>query len=146
MITYSNSPCRERDAHSLGRCSTAHHSRFRAFPRANRTQGTASTRGHSATSSTSEPPSFVPSLPWQCSVAGAWPGVDSGVASPRYNVRRPCAASTNKKRNNELPCLLMCPNPLSATTRVLAGNQSHVVADLFGATKTFGCPDDQHKG
>src|SRR6516225_6043422 len=89
MITYSNSPCRERDAHSLGRCSTAHHYRFRAFPRANRTQATPSTRGHSATTSTSEPPSFVPSLPWQCSVAGAWPGVDSGVASPRYNVRRP---------------------------------------------------------
>src|SRR5262245_37782683 len=89
MITYSNSLYRERDAHSLGRRSTARHYRFRALPRANRTRVMASTRGHCATSSTSEPPSFVPSLPWQCSVAGAWPGVDSGAASPRYNVRRP---------------------------------------------------------
>src|SRR5215475_11457453 len=89
MITYSNSLYRERDAHSLGRRSTAHHYRFRALPRANRTRVKASTRGHSATSNTSELPSFVPSLPWQCSVAGAWPGVDSGAASPHYNVRRP---------------------------------------------------------
>jgi len=72
-----------------GRRSTAHHYRDRAFPRANRTRVTASTRSRCATSSTSEPPACVPSLPWQCSVAGAWPGVDSGAASPRYNVRRP---------------------------------------------------------
>jgi hypothetical protein len=60
-----------------------------SLPRANLTRVKASTRGHSATSSTSELPAFVPSLPWQCSVADAWPGVDSGAASPRYNVRRP---------------------------------------------------------
>src|SRR5215831_14400479 len=50
MITYSNSLYRERDAHSLGRRSTAYHYRFRALPRANRTRVKASTRGHSATS------------------------------------------------------------------------------------------------
>src|SRR5215467_3042285 len=89
MIAYSNSLCRERDAHSVARCSTAYHFRYRAFPRANRTRVKVSTRGHSATSSISELPSFVPSLPWQCSVAGASLDVDSGAASPRYNVRRP---------------------------------------------------------
>ena len=108
MITYSNSPCRERDAHSLGRCSTAHHYRFRAFPRANRTQGTASTRGHSATSSTSEPPSFVPSLRWQCSVAGAWLGVDSGVASPHYNVRRPVLPPPTRNAKSHVRRICFC--------------------------------------
>src|SRR5215472_5926498 len=87
MITYSNSLCREWAAHSLGRRSTAHHYRDRAFPRANRTLKTVNTHNHSATSSTSELPFGAPSLPWQCSVAGAWPAADNGTASSRYNVR-----------------------------------------------------------
>src|SRR6516165_12208626 len=39
----------------------------------------------------------------------------------------------------------MCPNrclpPLESSLGI-----THVVADLFGATKTLWCPDDQHKG
>src|SRR5262249_40290826 len=80
-ITYSNSLCREWDAHSSARCSTAHHFRFRALPRANRTRVTASTRGRFATSSTNESLASAPLRPSQYSFAGAWPGVDNGVAS-----------------------------------------------------------------
>jgi integrase len=58
MITCSNSLCGERDAPSCGRRSTSRHVRFRAVPRTNRTLKTANTHNHSATSSTTEPPSF----------------------------------------------------------------------------------------
>src|SRR5450755_2753161 len=61
MIITSNSLFRERDAQSSGRCSTAHHVRYRAVPRTNRTLTTANTHIHSATSSTSQPPACVPS-------------------------------------------------------------------------------------
>src|ERR1700735_2006774 len=47
---------KERDAHSLGRRSTARHVRYRAVPRANRMLPTAHTPNRSATSNTVEPP------------------------------------------------------------------------------------------
>jgi len=81
MITSSNSLCRERDAQSLARCSTAHHASQRAVPRANRTRTTANTHIRSATSSTTESPSGDPSLPWQCSCADASPGECTDAAS-----------------------------------------------------------------
>src|SRR5437667_7092405 len=66
MITNSNSLFRERDAPSHGRCFTSHHVRYRAVPRTNRTLTTVNTHNHSSTSSTTESPVCVPSLPWQC--------------------------------------------------------------------------------
>jgi hypothetical protein len=81
MITSSNSLCRERDAQSLARCSTAHHAWYRAVPRTNRTRTTANTHIRSATSSTTESPSCDPSPLWQCSCAVASPGAGSDAAS-----------------------------------------------------------------
>ena len=82
MITSSNSLCRERDAQSSAQCSIAHHVRFRAVPRTNRTQTMANSRNHSATSSTSEPLDGVPVLPWQCFCVDALPDVRSDVSTP----------------------------------------------------------------
>src|SRR4029077_11957503 len=82
MITSSNSLFRERDAHSSARRSTSRHVRYRAVPRTNRTLTTANTHNHFATSSTSEPPASVPSLPWQCSCVDAPPGECTDVATP----------------------------------------------------------------
>ena len=36
--------------------------------------------------------------------------VDVPTSSVRMHTRAPWAASTSKKRNKELPCLLMCPS------------------------------------
>src|SRR5580700_5786486 len=53
---------KERDAHSLGRRSTARHVRYRAVPRANRMLPTVHTPNRSATSNTVELPVSGPSL------------------------------------------------------------------------------------
>src|SRR5215813_10528915 len=82
MITSSNSPFRERDAQPNARCSTAHHVRYRAVPRTNRTLRTANTDNHSATSSTSELPNGAPTLPCPCSCVDALPGECSDGAIP----------------------------------------------------------------
>jgi hypothetical protein len=82
MTTSSNSLCRERDAPSSGRRSTSHHVRYRAVPRKNRTLTTVNTHNHSSTSSTTESPVCVPSLPWQCFCADASPGECTDVSSP----------------------------------------------------------------
>src|ERR1700737_1489551 len=81
IITLSNSLRREWDAHSSAQASTSHHIRYRAVPRTNRTRTTANTHIHSATSSTSEPPASVPSLPWPCSCIYASPDECTDVAS-----------------------------------------------------------------
>src|ERR1700688_3528286 len=81
MITCSTSLFREWDAHSSAQASTSHHVRYRAVPRTNRTLTTANTHNHSATSSTTELPACVPSLPWQCFCADASPGECTDVSS-----------------------------------------------------------------
>src|SRR5215470_12546030 len=81
MISNSNSPSRERDAQSSGRHSTSRHLRYRAVPRTNRTLTTTNTDNHSATSSTTESPVCVPSLPWQCFCVDASPGEYTYVSS-----------------------------------------------------------------
>ena len=81
MISYSNSLCRERDAHSLARCATSHHAWYRAVPRANRTRTTANTHIRSATSNTTEFPNVDPWLLSQCSCAYASPGACTDAAS-----------------------------------------------------------------
>ena len=81
MISNSNSLCREQDAQSHRRRSTSRHFRFRAVPRTNRTLMMANTHNHSATSSTTEPPAGVPSLPWQCFCFDASPDEHTDVAS-----------------------------------------------------------------
>src|ERR1700676_3311300 len=86
---FSNSLCREWDAHSLAQASTSHHVRYRAVPRANRTQTTANTHNHSATSSTSELQDAVPSLPWQYLCDDASPGACTDVATPNCFVLPP---------------------------------------------------------
>jgi hypothetical protein len=68
MITNSNSFRRERDAQSLGRFSTSHHSHFRAVPCTNRILPTLTTHSHSPTSSTNELPACALLLPRQCFV------------------------------------------------------------------------------
>ena len=146
MITTSNSLCRERDAQSSGRRSTSRHVRFRAVPRTNRTQTTANTHNHSATSSTTEPPTCAPSLLWQCFCADASPGECTDVASPGWTRAAAWAASTSKKRNKELPCLLMCPSRCLPSTGVLTRNHPHVGADLLAARKPSRSSDDQHVG
>ena len=82
MISNSNSLCRERDAQSLGRRSTSRHFRYRAAPRTNRILPTLNSHSHSATSSTTEPPTAVPGPPWQCFCVDASPGEHTDVSSP----------------------------------------------------------------
>src|ERR1700730_680969 len=80
MISTSNFLFREPDAHLTARRSTSRHVRYRAVPRTNRTRTTVNTHNHSATSSTSEPPASVPSLPLQCSCVDAPLGECTDVA------------------------------------------------------------------
>ena len=80
--------------------------------RTNRTLTSVNTHNHSSTSSTTESASrrLYP-LPWQqCSCADASPGACTDVSSQDGYALLSSAASTNKKRNKELPCLLMCPS------------------------------------
>ena len=55
-----------------------------------------------------------------------------------------CAASTSKKRNKELPCLVMCPSRCLPPLEILAGNHPHVVADLLASMKSTWSSNDQH--
>src|SRR5215469_6049216 len=54
---------------------------YRAVPRTNRTQTMANSHNHSATSSTSEPPTGAPSPPWRCSCVDASPDACTDAAS-----------------------------------------------------------------
>jgi hypothetical protein len=53
-----------------------------------------------------------------------------------------CAASTNKKRNNALPCLLMCPSLCRPALESSPGNEPRVAADLLATRKPIRCPND----
>jgi hypothetical protein len=57
-----------------------------------------------------------------------------------------CAASTNKKRSNALPCLLICPGLRSLTTGIFLRNQTQIARDLFATSKPFRLSDDEHNG
>src|SRR4029077_18973245 len=81
MITTSNSPGKgERDAQSITRCSTAHHSDVRAVPRTNRTSSIARNPIPGATSSTSERPAYEPWQLWRSFVLAASAGGDTCCA------------------------------------------------------------------
>ena len=102
----------ERDAQSITRCWTAHHRDVRAVPRANRTFSTARNPIPCATSSTGERRVSAPSLPWRSSVPAAWPDESTYCAIPGGCSTVTWAASTSRKRNIELPCLVICPSRL----------------------------------
>ena len=57
-----------------------------------------------------------------------------------------CAASTRKKRNKALSCLLICPQPSSFTTGFFRWNQTEIAGDLLAAPKQLNLSDDQHEG
>src|SRR5579864_7678173 len=83
MITTSNSPVkRERDTHSIARCSIAHHSDVRAVPRANRTFSTARNPMPCASSSTFGRLTCGPSRPSQSSAHAASSGGSTYCAIP----------------------------------------------------------------
>jgi hypothetical protein len=106
---FSNSLCRERDAHSNGRCSTSRHVRYRAVPRTNRTSLTANSPNRFATSSTTEPPICAPSLPWQCSCVDASPSECTDVATPHHTRRTEVNRVARGMRRSGRPCLTNQP-------------------------------------
>src|SRR6266851_8004304 len=55
------------------------------------------------------------------------------------------AASTNKKRNIELPCLVICPSRRRFPLESSNGHQSQITRDLLPTLKSFCSPDDQHE-
>ena len=121
MISNSNSLCRERDAHSSARRTTSRHLRYRAVPRAIRTLNRANIHDHSATSSTTEPPACVPSLPWQCFCADASPGECTDAS----------------RQDGYVPLLF-------SSAGVLTRNHPYVRADLLATLKPRRSSDDQH--
>src|SRR5215475_15248058 len=70
----------ERDAQSITRCSTEHHSLVRAVPRTNRTSSIARNPIPCATSSTSERPTYEPWQLWRSFVLAASSGGDTCCA------------------------------------------------------------------
>jgi len=65
-------------------------------------------------------------------------GEHTGVSSPAGYALLLGLLPPNKKRNKELPCLLMCPNRCFPGTGVLTRNHPHVRADLLAALKPCG--------
>jgi hypothetical protein len=72
----------ERGAHSITRCSTAHHGDFRAAPRAKRTRRTADNPILGASSNRDRQPVVAPWRPWRSSCRAASSGESIGCAIP----------------------------------------------------------------
>ena len=79
--------------------------------------------------------SRVPSLPWQCFCVDASPGESTDVSILMNGSAAARAASTNKKRNKELPCLLTCPSRCLPALKPHR-NHPHVGADLLAGVET----------
>jgi len=121
------------------------HVRYRAVPRTNRTPTTVNTHNHSATSNRSEPPAFVPSLPWLCSCVDAPPGECTDVATPDGFVLPP-GLPPPQETQQRVTFLADVSQPLLAATGVLTRNHPHVRADLLAARKPARSSDDQRIG
>src|SRR5262252_6334450 len=87
----------EQDAHSISRCSTAHHGDFRAVPRTNRTRPTADNPIPGAASSTDKSPAAAPWQPWRSCVPAAFlsAGRFACEANPCVYDIRACGCTTN---------------------------------------------------
>ncbi len=146
MISNSNSLRRERDAQSKPRRSTSRHFWFRAVPRTNRTPTTVNTHNHSATSSTTEPPACVPSLPWQCFCADASLGERTDVASPDECAPLLGLLFTQHEAQQGISLFADMPQSLLVSTGLLTRDHPHVCADLLATLKSSWSSDDQHVG
>ena len=146
MITNSILLYRERDAQSSARRTTPRHVRFRAVPRTNRTLTTAKIHHHSATSSTTESPTGVPSRPWQCFCVDASPGVCIDVASQDGCALLPGLEFYQQEAQQRTALLADVPQALLASTGVLTRYQPNVGANLLAAFESRRRSDDQHKG
>ena len=136
----------ERAAQSISRCSTAHHRLFRAGPRANRTFSLARNPIPCATSNRER----IASLRAIATLAIFRP---RRIARWKYLLRHSgmlravtWAASTSKKRNIELPCLVICPSRRRFPLESSKGTNPKISGDLLATLKSLRSPDDQHEG
>jgi hypothetical protein len=54
-----------------------------------------------------------------------------------------CAASTSRKRGNELPCFVMCPSRSPLPAGLLQRHRPQITRDLLATLKPIRSPDDQ---
>jgi hypothetical protein len=145
MITCANSLCRERDAQPSGRCSTSHHVRYRAVPRTNRFH-----RRRKLATVSPHPVQAHSQPATHCYLGNALVPTHRQVNVPTSPVRvvtRSCLGSLHQQEAQQRVALLAdVPEPLLAATGILAGDHSHVVADLLVTMKSTRSSNDQHVG